>query len=49
MFSGYFKNEEKTREAIETDGWVSSGDVVEVMENGAIKIIDRAKNIFKLN
>lgn len=48
MFAGYFKNEEKTKEAIEPDGWVCSGDIVEVAENGAIKIIDRAKNIFKL-
>ena len=49
MFHGYFKNLERTREAFSKDGWINSGDVVEVLPNGSLKIIDRAKNIFKLN
>jgi long-chain acyl-CoA synthetase len=48
VMSGYFKNEEKTAEAFE-GGWFKTGDVGEVAENGAIRIIDRAKNIFKLS
>jgi len=56
VMSGYFKNEEKTAEAF-TDpttgerkvGWMHSGDVGMVLPNGAVKIIDRAKNIFKLS
>jgi long-chain acyl-CoA synthetase len=47
-FRGYFKNPEKTSEAISEDGWTSTGDVAIVFPNGSIKIVDRAKNIFKL-
>lgn len=48
IMKGYFKNPEKTKEAFHND-WLMSGDVGMVMPNGAIKIIDRAKNIFKLS
>lgn len=52
IMSGYYKNPEKTAEAFEgppENGWLRSGDVVKVFPNGSIKIIDRAKNIFKLS
>lgn len=46
---GYFRDPEKTADARDAEGWWCSGDVGEVFENGSIKIIDRAKNIFKLS
>ena len=47
-FTGYFKNPERTAEALTEDGWINSGDVCVIYPNASIKIIDRAKNIFKL-
>ena len=49
IMKGYFRNPEKTAEAFTEDGWLRSGDVCVVFKNGAMKIVDRAKNIFKLS
>ena len=50
LFKGYLDDEENTKKAIDKDGWLHTGDVAMVLtEHGnAIRVIDRVKNIFKL-
>lgn len=43
----YFKNEKETAEAFTPDGWFKTGDICEWTSNGALKIIDRKKNLVK--
>ena len=49
IFSGYYKRDDKTREAFDSEGWFLTGDVGLIYPNGSIRIIDRSKNIFKLS
>ncbi|PSS29387.1 Long chain acyl-CoA synthetase [Actinidia chinensis var. chinensis] len=48
LFSGYHKRQDLTEEVL-VDGWFHTGDIGEWQPNGAMKIIDRKKNIFKLS
>ncbi|XP_042901943.1 long-chain-fatty-acid--CoA ligase 1 isoform X2 [Parasteatoda tepidariorum] len=48
VFKGYLDNPEATNEALK-DGWYHSGDIGKWLPNGALKIIDRKKHLFKLS
>jgi long-chain acyl-CoA synthetase len=47
-FTGYFKNDEATAETL-VDGYVLSGDAGYITKQGHLKIIDRAKDVSRLN
>jgi long-chain acyl-CoA synthetase len=43
--AGYFKMPEETAETFLADGWLVTGDIAEIDDNGFVKIVDRKKEL----
>jgi fatty-acyl-CoA synthase len=42
---GYWRDEEKTREAIDADGWMHTGDLAVMREDGYCSVVGRIKDM----
>lgn len=49
VFMGYYQNDEATATTKTPDGWVLTGDAGFIDDKGHLRIIDRAKDVGKLN
>lgn len=47
LMMGYYKQDEKTKEVIDSEGWFHTGDIGVIDEEGFLKITDRKKEMFK--
>lgn len=47
IMMGYYNNQTKTAEEIDTDGWFHTGDIGQIEEGKFLRITDRKKEIFK--
>ena len=47
MMEGSWNNPEATALTIDRDGWLHTGDLARVEENGSLRIVDRIKELIK--
>ena len=47
VMKGYLNNQQATDDTIDADGWLHTGDVAELDENGHFSIVDRVKELIK--
>jgi microcystin degradation protein MlrC/acyl-CoA synthetase (AMP-forming)/AMP-acid ligase II len=46
-FSGYWQNPAASQRAITDDGWLRTGDIGELLEDGCLRLVGRIHNVFK--
>ncbi|OAA73415.1 4-coumarate-CoA ligase 2 [Cordyceps fumosorosea ARSEF 2679] len=46
---GYWRNDKATKETLDADGWLRTGDVAMYNEDGKLWIVDRKKELIKVN
>ena len=49
VMKGYWRNEKATKETLTDDGWLKTGDIGYVDEEGLVFIVDRKKELIKVN
>jgi len=49
LYNGYLKDEAKTHETVDDQGWLHTGDIGRWTPHKTMRIIDRKKNIYKVS
>jgi acyl-CoA synthetase (AMP-forming)/AMP-acid ligase II len=49
VMKGYFNDPEATAETLTEDGWLHTGDIARMDENGIVWIVDRKKELIKFS
>lgn len=49
VMQGYWQKEAETKEVLDVDGWLHTGDIVEIDDDGYVFIVDRKKEIMVLS
>lgn len=47
IFPGYFNNAEATQSTLTPDGWLKTGDLCYIDEDGYLFVVDRLKELIK--